>query len=366
MWNVSDALGKFFFVAGLMPSLAFMAACDLVIVPRLLNGQHLVDIKFLGIEGAVYVVGGTFLSFLLLTLNTHIIRFYENGFLLSPWLKRRNLELHRRRYTALAARRETYRRAVETGIDLEASIAKLEAVHDQVEAQQNPGALPHGREVVMPTALGNIFAVMEEYPYERYGMDAMVYWPRLTAVISEDYKAQISDLKSTLDFLLNLSLLAGLFGLAALAVAAAYRQIPDLIYGLFALVIAYILYSISIQPARELGEVVMSCFDLFRGGLLEKYGQVKPSNLIAERQLWRQLASFTRRGEEFYFPLDSSTEGNRSFLQQELSYHTYSLSHLNGQATLYAAGEVPLHLLDKIDAEQQAIKEIKAKLIMRK
>lgn len=74
MWNVSSALGKFFFVAGLMPALAFFAASDLVIVPHFLGGRHLVDIKFLGIEGVVYVLGGTFLGFLLLALNRPIIK----------------------------------------------------------------------------------------------------------------------------------------------------------------------------------------------------------------------------------------------------------------------------------------------------
>lgn len=364
MWNVSGALGKFFFVAGLMPALAFIAACDLVIVPRLSGGQHLIDIKFLGIEGVIYVVGSTFLGFLLLSLNRQIINFYENGLLLSPWLKRRKQELHRRRYTALAMRREAYRKAAESGQDLEDAISKLEAVYDEVEAQKIPWSLPQDRDFVMPTALGNAFAVMEEYPYERYGMDAMVYWARLTAVVSEDYKANVADLKTTLDFLLNLSLLAGLFGLGSLVVAAWFRTASELIYGLSALLVAYVLYYLSIGSARELGEVLMSCFDLFRGALLEKYGLSKPSSLIAERRLWRLLTSFIRRGEEFYFPLELSTEGGRANLQQELGCHIYYLCQLKRQVADYASNEMPLLLLHKIEAEERAIDEIKAKLVV--
>lgn len=303
MWKVSGALGKFFFVAGLMPALAFFAASDLVIVPHFLGGRHLVDIKFLGIEGVIYVVGGTFLGFSLLALNTPIIKLYENGLFLSHWLKRRNQERHKQRYTALIQQREAYQQATNDEAGLEEAIAKLEAVHQAIERKFGSRQhLPHDANHVMPTALGNAFAVTEEYPYEHYGMDAMVYWPRLTAVIPKDYQSLIADLKTTLDFWLNLSLLAGLFGLGAIGVGIWFRATRGPAYGLLALDIAYVLYRLAVGSARGLGQVIMSCFDLFRGSLREKHGLPKPDNLIAEKQLWKSLASFVRRGEEFYFP----------------------------------------------------------------
>jgi hypothetical protein len=115
MWDVSGALGKSFLVAGLLPALAFFAASDVVIVPRLLGGQHLAGIEFLGIKGVIYILGGTFLGFLLLSLNTPIIKLYENSLFLSPWLRRRNQERHKQRYTALVDRRDAYRQAREAG-----------------------------------------------------------------------------------------------------------------------------------------------------------------------------------------------------------------------------------------------------------
>jgi hypothetical protein len=312
MWKVSGALGKFFFIAGLMPALAFFAASDLIIVPHFLDGRHLADIKFLAIEGVIYVVGGTFLGFSLLALNTPIIRLYENGLFLSHWLKRRNQERHKQRYTALIQQREAYQQATNDEAGLEEAIAKLEAVHQAIERKFGSRQhLPHDVNYVMPTTLGNAFAVMEEYPYERYGMDVMVYWPRLAAVIPKDYQAQIADLKTTLDFWLNLSLLAGLFGLGAIGVKTWFRTPAEFGYGLLAWVVAYGLYRMAVGAARELGEVVMSCFDLFRGALLEMYGLSKPNSLIAEQRLWRLLASFIRRGEAFYYPAESATDDNR-------------------------------------------------------
>jgi hypothetical protein len=138
-----------------------------------------------------------------------------------------------------------------------------------------------------------------------------VYWPRLTAVIPKDYQAQVADLKTTLDFCLNVSLLAGLFGLGAIGVGIRFRTTAEFVYGLLAWVVAYGLYRLAVGSARELGEVVMSCFDLFRKALLEMYGLSKPNSLIAEQRLWRLLASFIRRGEAFYYPAELATDDNR-------------------------------------------------------
>jgi hypothetical protein len=308
MWNVGGSLGKFFLVAGFLPALAFFAVVDLAIVPRFFRGQHLVGLKFLGITGVVYILGGTFLGFLLLALNTPIIKLYENGLLFSGRLKQRNEERHKQDYSALIARREDYRRAVEDGQDIDIALAKLEATYERIETLKKSQRLPYNKDHVRPTALGNAFAVTEEYSYERYGMDAMVYWPRLTAVIPEGYQSQIADLKTTLDFLLNLSLLAGIFGLGVLGVGAWFRTIPELVYGILTLVVAYGAYRLAVGSARELGELVMSCFDLFRGALLEKYGLSKPTRLTIEWRLWQSLASFIRRGEACYFPTELETK----------------------------------------------------------
>jgi hypothetical protein len=364
MWNVSGALGKFFFVAGLIPAVAFLTVCDLLIVPGLSGGRHLADIEFLAIKGAVYLVGGTFLGLLLLALNTAIIRLYENGFFVAGWLKRRNQAQCRQRYTALAARQEHYRTATERGEGLQDAIAKLEGVHEAIEAKHgSTQTLPHDPAFVMPTALGNVFAVIEEYPYERYGMDAMVYWPRLATVIPADYQAQIADLKTTLDLLLNLSLLSGIFGTAALGMGIGERSPMKLICGLAALVLAYGFYRMGAGETYALGQVIRSSFDLFRGVLLEKYGLSRPASLNAERRQWMLLASFMRRGEEFYFPLEVGVSDDALLLQQELSRHTHNLYTLRARAAIYAVGEIPLSLQNQIDAEEQAIDKVNQELI---
>src|SRR5512139_3214499 len=114
MWKVHEAMGKFFLVAGFLPALAFIAAWDLLILSPVLGGQRLVDIEFLE-KGVVYVVGGLFLGLLLMALNTPIIKLYENGLVVSGWLKRRNQSRRQQRYAALFARRKDYRQTLESG-----------------------------------------------------------------------------------------------------------------------------------------------------------------------------------------------------------------------------------------------------------
>jgi hypothetical protein len=182
------------------------------------------------------------------------------------------------------------------------AMGKLEQVHGLIEARGDMQYLPWDIDRVMPTALGNAFAVMEEYPYYRYGMDAMLFWPRLSAVIPAEYRTDIANVKTALDFLLNLSLLALIFGLEVLGISAWHLSYPEAIYGLSALVIAFLLYRSAIISARSLGELVTSSFDLFRDALLEQLGIAKLAGPTEERQVWLNLASFIRRGEEFYFP----------------------------------------------------------------
>ncbi len=362
MWNVDSSLGKYFLVSGLIPAMLFLGAVDLLFAPRYLEGRHLVEFDFLGIPGVVYILGGAFLGLLLLALNTAIIKLYEHGFYLAGWLRQRNLAQHSERYTALLSRRRAYEQAQETDTGLDQAIATLEAVHEKLETLQSGQSLPHDPRYIKPTALGNAFAIMEEYPYQRYGMDAMVFWPRLSGVISEDYQGLIGDLKTTLDFLLNLSILALLFAAGALGSALLNLSLAEAAGGFLGLLAAYGLYRGAVNATAEMGEAVMSCFDLYRGALLERYGLNQPESLIAEKHTWMLLASFIRRGEPFYFPLELPLENDRALLQQALSRHTHNLYKLKSQAAMYGAGEQPLYLLNQIEAEEQAIAEQRALL----
>jgi hypothetical protein len=317
MWSVSSGFGKHFFAAGFMPALAFLAAIDLVVAPYFLDQGHLVDTELLGISGVVLIVGGVFVAFFLLSLNVPIIRLYQNGLVISSWLEKRNRARQKTRYEALEKARKEYDAAkaqaretasasgaAESGAGgLEYAVTWIEKAHQTIERENGViQDLPYDPKRVKATDLGNVMAVTADYAYERYGMDNAIFWPRLLEFISGDYQAQLADLKTTMDFYVNLSFLSGAFGLIAVVVGLWYQSPLEVVLGLLAAVIAYGLYRGAVESAANMGTVVKGSYDLFRGELAAKLGLPKPDRLADERREWKEYASFIRRGEEFYYP----------------------------------------------------------------
>jgi len=351
MWSIGSSLGRSFLVAGLLPTVAFIVAMDYVAAPLFFDGQSLLSRNYEGIEDLNYLLITVLIAFLLLALNRAIINFYANGpFLIRRLLLRRNLKRHQKNFTALSGRQQTFQQALLRQEGLEEAIGKLEGTYDALDRHQELQHFPSDARLVKPTDLGNVFAKMEDYSFQRYGMDSNLYWPRLTAVIPDEYKGQIGELKTTLDFMLNTSLLAAVFGVFALIVGIwnqptasilvrQWKPSPTaILLGLVALIATYGFYRIAVKIAQEFSANVTSCFDLFRWDLLEKHGIAKPSSLIGERQLWRTLARFIYRGELFYSPTITSNEDEFTSLQQALIHHTYHLHQLH---LLTDDGDVP-------------------------
>lgn len=371
MWSIGSSLGRSFLVAGLLPTIVFIIAMDYVAAPLFFDGQSLLNRNYQGIEDLNYLLIAVLIAFLLLALNGAIIQFYANGpFLIRRLLLSRNLKRYHANYTALSRRQQTFQQALLREEGLEEAIGKLEGTYDALERNQELQYFPSDERFVKPTALGNVLAKMENYSFQRYGMDSNLYWPRLTPFIPDKFKGQIGELKTTLDFMLNTSLLAAVFGLFAL-IAGIWNQIASILNGLWepsavavllgllALMATYGFYRIAVRVAQEFSANISSCFDLFRWDLLQKYGVVKPSSLIVERQLWQTLARFLYRGELFYAPTTTSDEEEFGSLQQALIHHTYQLYQLH---SMTRDGDVPDYLRAEITFEEKQIADIRKKL----
>jgi hypothetical protein len=110
----------------------------------------------------------------------------------------------------------------------------------------------------------------------------------------------ISDAKTSVDFMINSSVLNGLLALSTTVLALAYPQntlgmaaslgIWLVEVALF-LLLAYLFYLGAISRAAAWGEIVKSAFDLYRWDLLESMGyQQKPQTRKAERSLWGDIS----------------------------------------------------------------------------
>jgi len=153
---------------------------------------------------------------------------------------------------------------------------------------------------VMPTRLGNALRAAESYPgdEQRWGIDAVFWWPRLYLILPDSARTQVDDARAGLDQLVVLTMLSAAFGTVALALSCAGL---NLTVGLGCAAGAFLLsrgsYLAAVTSAAVFGDLVRSCYDLFRGDLLTRLGWPMPPTLKRERQLWGALGQqLYRRG----------------------------------------------------------------------
>jgi hypothetical protein len=273
-------------------------------------------------------------GFFISSINTPLIRFYEGyyrfqkEYLFNPLLKRQL-----KRFSDISERLKQ-----KTCVDSEYVKLQLE-VHFYFPPKDK----------VMPTKLGNLFAAFEWYSKKRYGIDSVAFWPRLISVIPEGYSKIIDDAKSSFDFLINTSFFMFILGIESIIFAyilsaqqcflalkncllfgfedtSALLFLPFLdcwiasikintilwyvVVVIIAFFLAYLLYLSAISAAYSLGEVIKSCFDLYRRDLLVQMGITLPESLDEEKRLWDDLAKFIIYNEPVEIPFKETESGN--------------------------------------------------------
>ena len=269
-----------------------------------------------------------------------ILRLYQGKLpiaraLFRPWLKR-NQKRSSELYGPLSSLRRQYFFLVSRGVRLVTTEAgeqaepvaeperaqlidqlkqDIQALHERLEASSTTREVPVDLERVGPTDLANTLSLAEEYPFERYGMDAGVFWPRLSAEIEPEKLESMTASFGAMNGLLNLSLLSCLFATESLIVAigkgagwirpgaASLLQVRWLFVaasvGIF---VALAAYRAALGTARSVGNAMRTAFDYYRGNVLRRFNLKLPDNIEEERVLWLKLAAFIRRGESFYYP----------------------------------------------------------------
>ena len=222
----------------------------------------------LAVGGAV--AGLLFFAFLIAGLVTSLTRLWEGYWpgRVGSWLAARRAGRHIRRWESL---------------DLE----------DASQYMRRFYGFPVRKADVLPTRLGNVLRAAEDYPGddERYGMDAVFYWPRLYLVLPTDTRSLVEDHRSGLDRMVLLASLAVAFPPAALivGVVAGTSWPAWAIAAAVALLVAVAAYLGAVSAAAAFGDVVRSCFDNYRRTLLGQLGFAQPGSLDAERKLWGAL-----------------------------------------------------------------------------
>ena len=152
---------------------------------------------------------------------------------------------------------------------------------------------------VLPTRLGNALRAAEAYSGDgqRWGLDSAFWWPRLYLILPDSARNQVDEARASMDQMVLLSILSAVFGAVALGFAVGGLLTVGLGCAVGALVLSRLTYLAAVASAVSFGNLVRSCFDLFRGDLIAHLGWQMPDSLPNERKLWIALGQqLYRRG----------------------------------------------------------------------
>lgn len=258
--------------ATLFPSTVFVLVVAFVILPAVWTTLSGTPWQPQAIDVAVASGAATILlSYTLYAFNNTLIRTVEGYTWQShPWFRDWALDCiasEKRRHKQLA----------------------LNPDGDQLRALQ----FPRDDSDFLPTALGNVCASFEAYS-SRYGIDAVVVWPRLLPFLkSRNYTEAVSQQKFIVDFMLNMLVVTVILGpiLILMSALGGYTLVTALgILALFA--IARLFYLGMINSAIEWGMTVRTAFDLYRQDLWDALQFEPETDYVVEQKRWRELSGF--------------------------------------------------------------------------
>lgn len=300
--SISGQLGKSLILGAFLPATVFTIFWSVFVEPVYPIFQTFLEP--LGLFGEEWLLAAvlfiiTVITGLLYNLNIPIIRLYE-GY---PWkdssLGKRRIDHYKQDYRQVTARREGMRTLLRAmGINTP-DFFKIRR-HWSAEGDRLLRSYPDRELLILPTRLGNVIRSFERYPSWQYNMDAIILWPRLVSKPDKEYLTVITDAKTSVDFMLNNSVLNGLLALSMIILGLVYPQdtlttAPSLAtwllkFSAFTL-LAYLFYLGAVSRAGAWGETVKSAFDLYRWDLLEDLGyQQKPQTRKAERDIWNKIS----------------------------------------------------------------------------
>ncbi len=154
--------------------------------------------------------------------------------------------------------------------------------------------VPTRPERMMPTRLGNILRAAESLPETKYGLDAVICWPRLWMVLPDKVKEELQGGRSQLNQAARVWLWSFLFLIWGIW---AWWAIPAGIMGM------WFTYGWMIQAAEVYGDLVESTFDLHRIKLYQGLNWPLPQNPQEEAALGRSLTEYLWRGSRQSSPM---------------------------------------------------------------
>lgn len=221
-------------------------------------------------------------GFIVQRFDLTILRLFEGYWprWMSP-LHRWLLKHHRAQFTQREQQWQALKLKQETQALTSAEHRELLAIDRQLRQ------MPTRPERLMPTRFGNLLRAAESLPELKYGLDAVICWPRLWMVLPDHVKQELQQVRSELNLAAQNWLWSFLF----------------LVWGLWAwwafvvgVVGMGLTYSWMLQAAEQYGDSIESTFDLFRLKLYQGLHWPLPKSPEEEVQLGRSLTEYLWRG----------------------------------------------------------------------
>lgn len=235
------------------------------------------------VEKSALLIGGAFLlvisAAIMQRLQFPLLRLLEGYFparlsFLTNWLiqfQTRHSERKENRWQAL--KRKNNRTPQE-----ERELARLEMDLHYIPADSGD---------IQPTILGNTLRAGEMASTYKYGLDAVVCWPRLWLLLPEKPREDLSQAQQ------SLAEYTTLFAWGALALVW-MRLTPWA--GLLALVWMAFAYDLAIQSARIFSDLLTAAFDLYRHDLYKSLQWPLPETSADELEKGKKLTEYLWRG----------------------------------------------------------------------
>jgi hypothetical protein len=169
-----------------------------------------------------------------------------------------------------------------------------------------------------PTRLGNVLAAAEEYSYQVYRIDAVIWWPRLAVLLPESFRIQIDTALTPMLTVLNLSTMFILLAIIGVLILLIIHQwfFWGITFFIGGLLLARACYLAAVNQSIMYGRLVRVAFDLYRHEILKKMHMQVPDNLIAERLLWDMLTNW-----HYFYALPWASEKNVPLSDNPLYYY---------------------------------------------
>jgi hypothetical protein len=143
---------------------------------------------------------------------------------------------------------------------------------------------------LMPTMLGNVLRAGEDRPKARYGMDSVLLWPHVHALLRPGIAAAVDDQRDQLDATAKMSatlLVAAAISFGLLVTHGWWLALPAAL-----LILSLVAYRSAIAAGVAYATVVNAAIDLHRFDLLQALHLGLPHDLKAERRQWKQVGDF--------------------------------------------------------------------------